>query len=131
MNTKKEHIASVQPLLDYFNNLLPLDEMESELVASKFHHHLYRKKQYALQHGDVCQYFHFVVRGCLRLYKADHEGGVHFLEFGTANSGIRELANFQPLKPSQLNIGAREDTVGPRLNYCYFSDPELKGQKFN
>ncbi len=66
--------AACQPLLDYFERLIPLNQEEKELVRSKFHSRLFLKKQFALQHGDVCQYFDFVVRGCLRLYKVDDKG---------------------------------------------------------
>src|SRR4051812_24543343 len=107
--------TSVKPLLDYFDSLLQLDAEEKELVTTKFHPYLYRKRQYALQHGDVCQHFHFVVRGCLRLYKVGKEGSVHVLQFATENYWIVDLASFHQLKPSQLNIDALEDTVVLRI----------------
>ena len=66
--------ASVEPLLDYFTRLIPLNKEEKELVIQKFHPRLYRKKQYVLQEGDVCTQFNFVVRGCLRMYKIDEKG---------------------------------------------------------
>jgi CRP-like cAMP-binding protein len=131
MDTSKEQVANVQPLLDYFNAMLPLDAVDQELVVSKFHPHLYRKKQYALQHGDVCQHFHFVVRGCLRLYKVDNEGVVHILQFATENYWILDLTSFHQLKPSQLNIDALEDTVVLRITYQDLIDLYLKGNKFN
>jgi len=131
MDTSNERFASVQPLLKYFDDLLPLDAEEKELVASKFHSHLYRKKQYALQHGDVCQHFHFVVRGCLRLYKVDNEGAVHVLQFATENYWILDLASFHQFKPSQLNIDALEDTVVLRITHADLIDLYLKALKFN
>lgn len=33
--------TSVQPLLEYFNRLIPLNQEERELVRSKFHAHLF------------------------------------------------------------------------------------------
>jgi CRP-like cAMP-binding protein len=131
MDSSGQQATSVQPLLDYFNELLPLSVEETELIKSKFHPHLYRKKQYALQHGDICQYFHFVVRGCLRLYKADSEGAVHILQFATENFWILDLASFHRLKPSQLNIDALEDTVVLRITHADLIDLYLKAQKFN
>jgi CRP-like cAMP-binding protein len=131
MSSSSQPITSVQPLLDYFNNLLPLNAEETELISAKFQPHLYRKKQYALQHGDVCQHFLFVVRGCLRLYKADNEGAVHILQFATENFWILDLASFHRLKPSQLNIDALEDTVVLRITHADLIDIYLKAQKFN
>ena len=56
--------ASVEPLLNYFDRLIPLTAEEKELVTEKFHPRLFRKRQYILQEGDVCTQFYFVVRGC-------------------------------------------------------------------
>ena len=131
MDTKDSRITSIQPLLDYFNELLPLDENEKDLVLAKFHPHFYRKRQYALQHGDICQHFHFVVRGCLRLYKADTEGSVHILQFATENFWIIDLASFHRKKPSQLNIDALEDTVVLRITYDDLIDLYTKASKFH
>jgi CRP-like cAMP-binding protein len=131
MDPSNTQTTSVQPLLDYFDNLLPLDAMEKELIISKFHPHLYRRKQYALQHGDICQHFHFVVRGCLRLYKVDNEGAVHILQFATENYWIIDLASFHRIKPSQLDIDALEDTVVLRIAYADLIDLYTKAPKFH
>jgi CRP/FNR family transcriptional regulator, anaerobic regulatory protein len=56
---------SIDVLISYFNQLIALSKEEKELVAQKFHHRLYRKRQYVLQEGDVCTNINFVVRGCL------------------------------------------------------------------
>jgi CRP-like cAMP-binding protein len=131
METSNSHNAFVQPLLDYFDRLLPLSEAEKQLVISKFHPHHYRKKQYALQHGDICQYFNFVVRGCLRLYKADAEGAVHILQFATDGNWVLDLASFHRIKPSQLNIDALEDTDVLRIAHDDLIDLYQEGKNFN
>lgn len=59
----KNKQKSIRPLLDYFDRLIPLSEDEKELVGAKFRPHLYLKRQFVLQHGNVCNYFNFVVRG--------------------------------------------------------------------
>ena len=74
MDNAGSHIASIQPLLNYFESILPITADEKQMLLAKFHPHLYLKKQFALQHGDVCQYFNFVIRGCLRLYQVDNAG---------------------------------------------------------
>jgi len=101
----------VEPLLLYFNGLIPLKKEEQELVQAKFHHRLYRKRQYVLQEGDVCTHLNFVVRGCLRLYKIDDRGNTHILQFAAENYWVNDLGSFHGLKASQLNIDALEDTV--------------------
>ena len=58
--------ASIEPLLDYFTRLIPLNKEEKELVTEKFHPRLYRKSNmycrkamYALKlilwSGVVCE----------------------------------------------------------------------------
>jgi len=103
--------ASIEPLLDYFDRLFPLNKEEQELVTEKFHSRLFRKRQYVLQEGNVCTQFYFVVRGCLRMYKIDDKGNTHILQFAAENYFINDLGSFHGVKPSALNIDALEDTV--------------------
>ncbi|NII29198.1 Crp/Fnr family transcriptional regulator [Pseudoflavitalea sp. X16] len=103
--------TSIEPLLHYFDRLIPLSKEEKELVTAKFHHRLYRKKQYVLQEGNVCTHIYFVIRGCLRMYKIDEQGGLHILQFATENWWVNDLGSFHGVRPSALNIDALEDTV--------------------
>lgn len=110
---KKEELlqTNIDPLLDYFNKLIPLNSEEKRLVIDFFKPRLYRKRQYVLQEGDVCTQFYFVVRGCLRMYKIDEKGSTHVLQFAAENYWINDLGSFHGVKPSALNIDALEDTV--------------------
>ncbi|HTE24460.1 Crp/Fnr family transcriptional regulator [Flavitalea sp.] len=108
--------ASIEPLLDYFDRLIPLNREEKELVKTKFHHRLFRKRQYVLQEGAVCNHFYFVVRGCLKMYKIDEKGTTHTLQFAAENNWITDLGSFHGLKPSMLNIETLEDTVVLEIN---------------
>ncbi len=131
MSISSENNATIQPLLDYFNKLIPLSTGEQELVRAKFHPHLFLKKQFALQHGDVCEYFYFVVRGCLRLYMVDDKGVYHILQFATENYWILDLTSFHKMKPAKLNIDALEDTVVLRINHSDLIDLYVKAPKFD
>ena len=108
---KDPSYSSIEPLLDYFEETFPLSQEEKELVQTRFHSRLFRKKQFVLQEGDICTYFNFVVRGCLRTYKIDDKGNTHILQFATENNWINDLGSFHGVKPSILNIDALEDTV--------------------
>jgi CRP-like cAMP-binding protein len=103
--------TSLEPLLSYFDRLIPLTQEEKDLVLAKFHPRLFRKRQYVLQEGDLCTQLYFVVRGCLRLFKIDEKGNVHILQFATENYWINDLGSFHGVNPSVLNIDALEDTV--------------------
>ncbi len=123
--------ASCQPLLNYFNKLIPLSSEEKGLVLQKFHPHLFLKKQFALQHGSVCEYFDFVVRGCLRLYKVDEKGSYHILQFATENYWMLDLTSFHKKTKSALDIDALEDTVVLRISYDDLIDLYVKAPKFD
>jgi CRP-like cAMP-binding protein len=107
---------SIDVLIGYFDNMIPLNKEEKELVKGKFHHRLYRKRQYILQEGDVCAYMNFVVRGCLRMYKIDEQGNTHIIQFAAENYWITDIGSFHGLQPSGLNIDALEDTVVLQIN---------------
>jgi CRP/FNR family transcriptional regulator, anaerobic regulatory protein len=123
--------ASIEPLLNYFEKLIPLNEEERELVSEKFRARLYRKKQYLLQEGDVCTHFNFVIRGCLRTYKIDEKGNVHILQFASENNWINDLGSFHDEIPSALNIDALEDTVVLQINHDDLISLYTKAPKFD
>ena len=103
--------SSIEPLLTYFDGLIPLNAEEKGFVIEKFHSRLFRKRQYLLQEGDICMQLYFVVRGCLRMYKIDEKGNTHIIQFAAENYWINDLGSYHGLKPSAMNIDALEDTV--------------------
>lgn len=125
------HSTTAQPLLDYFDRLIPLSSTEKELIREKFHSHLFLKKQFALQHGEICEYFYFVVRGCLRLYRVGDDGVYHIMQFATENYWILDLTSFHKKQPALMNIDALEDTVVLRITYADLIDLYLKAPKFD
>jgi CRP/FNR family transcriptional regulator, anaerobic regulatory protein len=133
MITMKESIsyASTEPLLEHLERSLPLNEEEKELVRTKFHSRLYRKRQFVLQEGDVCTQFNFVVRGCLRTYKIDEKGNIYVLQFATENNWINDLGSFHGERPSALNIDALEDTVVLQISRDDLVSLYIKAPKFD
>jgi CRP-like cAMP-binding protein len=116
---KKEDIihSQIEPLLDYFQKVIPLNNEEKQLVTELFKPRLYRKRQYVLQEGDVCNQFNFIVRGCLRMYKIDDKGNTHILQFGAENWWLSNIGSFHERKPSELNIDALEDTMVLQISH--------------
>ncbi|PZP50591.1 MAG: cyclic nucleotide-binding protein [Pseudopedobacter saltans] len=108
---------SLEPLLEYFDGLIPLNEQEQTLVSEYFKPRLYRKRQYVLQEEDVCTQFNFVVKGCLRLYKIDESGNTHILQFASENWWLSNIGSFHQRTASELNIDALEDTMVFQISY--------------
>ncbi len=102
-------MQSIAPLIDYFEKIIPLSQEEKELVNELFKHRLYRKRQFVLQEGDVCKYFNFVVRGCLRMYKIDDKGNYNTLQFAIENQFITDVASFYNQENSALEIEVLEN----------------------
>lgn len=123
--------ASIEPLLHYFERLLPLSSEEKEMITKSFHPRLFRKKQYALQEGDTCTQMYFIVRGCLRMYKIDEQGNTHILQFAAEDYWINDLGSFHSEKPSELNIDALEDTMVLQVSRNELISLYLKSVTFN
>jgi CRP-like cAMP-binding protein len=131
MNKDELLQANIDPLLDYFNNLIPLNKEEKLLVTGLFKPRLYRKRQYVLQEGDVCSQFNFVVRGCLRMYKVDEKGNTHIIQFAAENWWLMDIGSFHQRISSELNIDALEDTMVLQISYDNLISLYLKSPKFD
>ncbi|MFX1706349.1 Crp/Fnr family transcriptional regulator [Chitinophaga sp. CC14] len=122
---------SLAPLLKYFNDLIPLNSMERELIVARFQPRLYRKRQYVHQEGDICSQLSFVIRGCLRMYKVDEKGNTHILQFAAENKWINDLGSFHSRKASELNIDALEDTMVLQISYDNLISLYIEAPKFD
>ena len=123
--------ASINPLLEYFNGLIPLNEKEIKLVSEYFKPRLYRSRQYILQEGDICTKFNFVVRGCIRMYKVDDKGNTHILQFTAENRWLTDLGSFHEKRESKLNIDALEDTMVLQISYENLIELYKQAPKFD
>jgi len=123
--------AQIEPLLDYFQKVIALNNQEKQLVTELFKPRLYRKRQYVLQEGDLCNQCNFIVRGCLRMYKVDTNGNIHIIQFASENSWIMDLGSFHERTSSDLNIDAIEDTMVLQISYENLLSLYIKEPKFD
>lgn len=131
MEDNKNIPSQIAPLLDYFQKMIPLNNEEKQLVTDLFKPRLYRKRQYVLQEGDVCNQFNFIVRGCLRMYKVDAKGNTHILQFAAENWWLSDIGSFHELQPSELNIDALEDTMDLQISHANLLLLYTKAPKFD
>lgn len=131
MNKEDIIPSQIEPLLNYFQKVIPLNKEEKQLVTDLFKPRLYRKRQYLLQEGDVCNQFNFIVRGCLRMYKTDDKGNTHVLQFAAENWWLSDIGSFHERKPSDLNIDALEDTMVLQISYDNLVFLYTKAPKFD
>lgn len=131
MEDNKNIPSQIAPLLDYFQKMIPLNLEEKQLITDLFKPRLYRKRQYVLQEGDVCNQFNFIVRGCLRMYKVDAKGNTHILQFAAENWWLSDIGSFHELQPSELNIDALEDTMVLQISHANLLLLYTKAPKFD
>lgn len=122
---------SVTVLNTYFEKMLSLTDEEKAFISEKFQPRLYRKRQYVLQDGDVCNVFNFVLNGCLRMYKVDQSGNTHIIQFAIENWWISDLGSFYSMKPSELNIEAIEDSTVLQIKHDDLLELFIKAPKFD
>lgn len=128
---EKADLTSAKPLLEYLNKIIPLTEVEQNLVASYFKSRQYRKRQYVLQERDVCNQFNFVVQGCLRMYKLDELGNTHIVQFATEKDWMIDLGSFHQREPAELAIDALENTLVLQISYEHLIALYMEAPKFD
>ena len=104
-------MSSIDVLIEYFNNIIPLNEEEIKAVSEIFKERKVRKRQYILQEGAISHYNTFVVEGCFKMYLVDDTGKEHNLQFAIENWWIGDIGSFHTGEPSMLNIQALEHSV--------------------
>lgn len=106
--TQKEAHAQ---LINHFLELVELTDAEQEHVKKTFQLVRLQKKQIYLYKDDVCNYYTYVVSGCLRSYLNDRNDDLHVLRFASTHYWIHDLGSFLDNTPSQFYIDALEDSV--------------------
>ena len=82
---------------------------ELQLCTSYFTPKKFRKRQYLLQEGDVCNRLAFVEQGALHAYSLDAKGATRGIQFAFEGWWIADLYSFFTQEPSSLHIEALED----------------------
>jgi CRP-like cAMP-binding protein len=100
-----------KPLIDYFEQYLPLSAEERAVLPEIFRERKIRRRQFILQEGDVCKHNTFVVEGCLRMFLVDPKGKEHNLQFAVENWWIGDIGSFHTETPSKLYIEALEHST--------------------
>ena len=102
---------TTQPLIDYFNQFLPLTKEEQDFVSEIFIERKVKRRQFILQEGNMCKHNTFVVEGCFRMYTVDVKGKEHNLQFAIENWWIGDIGSFHSEEPSKLYIEALENSI--------------------
>jgi CRP-like cAMP-binding protein len=87
----------------------PLTKDQETLIEQTLKTKKFRKKQYLLQEGQVCQYAAFIVKGATRQYSVDEKGVEHIVQLCIENWWAVDRESYIMLTPSIYNIDAWEE----------------------
>jgi len=97
------------PILAHIAQYVSFAPHEQEMFCGTLQHKRLRKHQYLLQEGELCQYDHFVIKGCLRQYEVSEDGKENVVQFGFENWWMTDWHSMLTNTPSIYNIDALED----------------------
>lgn len=89
---------------------ISLPEEEARQFCSLFAPKAFRRKEFLLREGQVCQYEAFVTSGLFRVFHLDANGFEQVLYFAPEDWWITDIDSFTNQKPSELYIEALEDS---------------------
>lgn len=110
-----------EALYDFLNALGLLTPEEVDIIAKNTQLQWYKKGDYLLEEGDVAQFCHAVIKGCVReFYVVD--GIEKTTGFFTEGMPVNSFTSAQTQKPSKHFIICNEDTL------VTISDQDLEAQ---
>ncbi len=92
----------------YFRERISLSEAQFELIFSLFKLRNAERNEILLSEGQVCKYFYFVNKGCIRMYYVHPDGTEITRYFAFEKNFGTALASFITQKPSLEYIQAVE-----------------------
>ncbi|OJJ19865.1 cyclic nucleotide-binding protein [marine bacterium AO1-C] len=107
---------NIAPLIDYFNNILPLNDAECAILEEVFKQRRIKRRQFILHEGDICQEATFVVTGCFKMYYIDDNGKEHNIQFAIENNWIGDIGSFHAGEPTKFYVEALENSLILQIN---------------
>jgi CRP-like cAMP-binding protein len=100
-------------LVKYFNSYASsaMTGEEIDLIQRFFILKKFRKRQYFLQEGEVCEHSAFIVKGAMRQYNVSEKGEEHIIKLFLEKSWASDYESVIKKTPSIYFIDAWEDTV--------------------
>ncbi|NQD72309.1 Crp/Fnr family transcriptional regulator [Sphingobacterium shayense] len=101
----------MHPLHSYINEYAStlISEEDFEFFLSHFIPKRIGKKRYLLEHGEVCKYFAFILKGTMRKYYIDEKGAEHVVDLYIENWWAGDRESFSMFTPTIYNIDACAD----------------------
>ena len=96
-------------IIENIEKIIPLSELEKELILSKIVVKNYKAKTVLLNAGEICKYSYFVNSGILRSFNISDNIVEHVLQFACEDWWIGDMYSLLSQKPGNLYIEVNED----------------------
>jgi CRP/FNR family transcriptional regulator, anaerobic regulatory protein len=107
--------------LRYLKEKANVKDEHLQLLNETVMHKTYKKGQFLLSKGQVCQHFFFVETGLLRFYSIDDEGKEHIVQFAPEGWFASDRSSVFFNEPSSFFIDSIEDTTVAMLDKRFLS----------
>jgi CRP-like cAMP-binding protein len=91
-------------LLNHIKTYVQLQPQHEEVICSHMQPKTFKKKEFLLEPGKICQGNYFVVKGCIRLYFINKKLNEQIVNFGLENWWIADQDSLMNQKPSACYI---------------------------
>jgi CRP-like cAMP-binding protein len=106
----------MEPLIALFTNKLGLDINHFETFNAQLKAKNFKKKEYLIREGSVCNFVGFVSSGTIRSYVSNNEGEFNN-DFYFDNDFVSAYTSFLTQMPTNCNIEALADTTIHYISY--------------
>ena len=116
---------------EYLTSNIGINPSQLETCLSYQQIKYFKKGDFLVKEGDVCQYAYFVQEGILRVFYIDEKGKEHLLQFAPEGWFAADHESMYYRKASSYYIQALEDTTVYQLNDDFFEQLSLKDAAFS
>ena len=96
-------------IIENIEKIIPLSELEKELILSKIEVKNYKAKTVLLNAGEICKHSYFVNSGILRSFNINDNIVEYVLHFACEGWWIGDMYSLLSQKPGNLFIEVNED----------------------
>lgn len=120
-----------QQLENYLNRYNTFSSEEIDIFYDLFTIKTFKKKDFLLKEGTICNASYFIIKGLIRSFSIDDKGNENIRHFGIENWWFTNMESFILKQPSLLYIQALEETTvltitKENLELAYLKLPKLE-----
>lgn len=117
-------------LIAFIQSIYPMPQQQAQAIAQRFNEKAFCKDDFLLKEGKICNEYHFLEAGYMRVYAYDTKGNDITTAFCFPNGVVFELFSFFKRVPSKENIQALTDCKSWYLSFDELQDVFHSMQQF-